>query len=165
MVGAHDNIRVIIPLIIRRRNGRPRILPPEDVLEQQARAQDPHILKALGRAWAWRRRLESGEVATAGELAKLEGVTERYVSRTMRLAYLSPEVLERMLVKREPPATTWYDLVKTASTPWSEQPAQVFGLAKVRLVRPPRRCGFPALSARRLPRTNCGQLSNRSEQR
>lgn len=127
MSNPNDTIRVVIPLAIRHRNGRPRILPLEEVAARQARAQDPHILKALGRAWAWRRKLESGEVATAGDLAKLEGVTERFVSRTMRLAYLSPEVLERMLVEREPPATTWNDLVKTASTPWSEQPAQVFG--------------------------------------
>ena len=121
-----DTIRVVIPLAIRRRNGRPRILPPEDVAARQARAQDPHILKALGRAWAWRRRLESGEVATAGDLAKLEGVTERFVSRTMRLAYLSPDVLERMLVGREPPAATWNDLVKAASTAWSKQTEQIF---------------------------------------
>jgi hypothetical protein len=127
MSNPSDTIRVVIPLAIRRRNGRPRVLPPEDVAARQARAQDPHILKALGRAWAWRRRLESGEVATAGDLANLEGVTERFVSRTMRLAYLSPEVLERMLVEREPPATTWNDLVKTASAAWTKQTEQIFG--------------------------------------
>jgi hypothetical protein len=127
MNNPNDTIRVVIPLAIRRRNGRPRILPPEDVAARRARAQDPHILKALGRAWAWRRRLESGEVATAGDLANLEGVTERFVSRTMRLAYLSPEVLERMLVEREPPATTWNDLVKTASAAWTKQTEQIFG--------------------------------------
>ena len=60
MNGSNDNIRVVIPLTIRRRNGRPKILPPESVADQQIRAQDPHILKALGRAWAWRRRMESG---------------------------------------------------------------------------------------------------------
>ncbi len=127
MSSPKDIIRVVIPLAIRRRNGRPRVMPPENVAARQARAQDPHILRALGRAWAWRRRLESGEVATAGDLAKLEGVTERFVSRTMRLAFLSPEVLERMLVGREPPAATWNDLVKAASTPWNKQTEQIFG--------------------------------------
>lgn len=127
MNGSNDNIRVVIPLIIRRRNGRPKILPPEHVADQQVRAQDPHILKALGRAWAWRRRLESGEVATAGDLAKMDGVTERFVSRTMRLSYLSPEVLERLVVRREPPAVTWNDLVKAASSAWSNQEEPIFG--------------------------------------
>jgi hypothetical protein len=32
----------------------------------------------------------------------MEGVTDRFVSRTMRLAYLSPEVLEQLLVERQP---------------------------------------------------------------
>lgn len=127
MNGSNDNIRIVIPLTIRQRNGRPKILPPSNVADQQVRAQDPHILKALGRAWAWRRRLESGELTTAGDLAKLEGVTERFVSRTVRLAYLSPEVLERLVVRREPPAVTWNDLVKAASSAWSNQEEPMFG--------------------------------------
>ena len=126
MTDSNDNIRVVIPLTIRRRNGRPKILPPSNVLEQQSPAQDPHILKALGRAWAWRRRLENGEVATAGDLAKSEGMTERFVSRTMRLAFLSPDTLDRLLLVRQPPAVSWYELVSLSSAPWAEQPIQVF---------------------------------------
>lgn len=124
---SNDNIRVVIPLTIRRRNGRPKILPPENVVAQHSRAQDPHILKALGRAWAWKRRLDSGEVTTAGDLAKLEGVTERFVSRTMRLAYLSPDALERLLLMRQSPAVSWYDLISVASAPWARQMPRVFG--------------------------------------
>jgi hypothetical protein len=102
-------------------------MPPENVAARQARAQDPHILRALGRAWAWRRRLESGEVATAGDLAKLEGVTERFVSRTMRLAYLAPDVLEQLLLMRQSPAVSGHDLVSVSSAPWRDQPARIFG--------------------------------------
>lgn len=126
MNSSNDNIRVVIPLTIRRRNGRPKILPPEEMADGEARAQDPHILKALGRAWAWKRRLESGEVATAGDLAKLEGVTERFVSRTMRLAFLSPIALERLLLIRQSPAVSWYDLVSATSAPWSDQSDRIF---------------------------------------
>ena len=129
MNGSNDNIRVVIPLTIRRRNGRPKILPPESVADQQVRAQDPHILKALGRAWAWKRRLEIGEVATASDLAALEGVTERFVSRTLRLAYLAPDTLERLLLMRQPPAVSWYELVSQSSKPWQMQPARIFQLA------------------------------------
>lgn len=114
-------IRVFVPLAIRRRNGRPKILPPENAFEQQTRAQAPHILKALGRAWAWRRKLEKGEMATVSDIAKSEKVTDRFVSRTMRLAYLSPEVLERLVVKREPPAVSWNDLVGSTYLPWAKQ--------------------------------------------
>lgn len=126
MTGSNDSIRVVIPLTIRRRNGRPKILPPENMADGEARAQDPHILKALGRAWAWRRRLESGEVATAGDLAKLEEVTERFVSRTVRLAYLSPEVLERLVTRRERPAISIMELIVTTYLPRARQPDRVF---------------------------------------
>jgi len=125
MNGSNDNIRIVIPLSIRRRNGRPKILPPEDVLEAQLRVQDPHILKALGRAWAWRRKLESGEFATVGDIAKSENVTDRFVSRTMRLAYLSPDVVEYLLVRRHLPSASWNDLVAATYQPWKFQPGCV----------------------------------------
>jgi len=121
MTKPDDTIRVVIPLTIRMRNGRPKILPPEGIHTLDARSQDPHILKALGRAWAWRRKLENGDVATAGELAKMEGVTERFVSRTMRLAFLSPEVLHHLLIAREPPGLAVNMLIDTSSLPWGTQ--------------------------------------------
>jgi hypothetical protein len=121
-----DNIRVVIPLAIRRRNGRPKILPPDNVKEFQSPAQDPHILKALGRAWAWRRRLETGEAATASDIAKAEKVTDRFVSRTMRLAYLSPDVLERLVIRREPPAISVLELIQATYLPWARQAERVF---------------------------------------
>ena len=126
MSNPNDIIRVVIPLAIRRRNGRPRILPPKDVAARQARAQDPHILKALGRAWAWRRRLETGEAATASDIAKAEKVTDRFVSRTMRLAYLSPDVLERLVIRREPPAISVLELIQATYLPWARQAERVF---------------------------------------
>ena len=43
-----DTIRVVIPLTIRKRNGRPKILPPENVEGMDSRAQDPHVLRAIG---------------------------------------------------------------------------------------------------------------------
>jgi hypothetical protein len=96
------------------------------VAARQARAQDPHILKALGRAWAWRRTLESGEAATVGDIAKAEKLTDRFVSRTMRLAYLAPEVLERLVVMRQPPAVSVNDLMGVTYVVWAEQMGSTF---------------------------------------
>lgn len=121
-----ETVRVLVPLSIRRRNGRPRILPPENALEAETRGQVPHILKALGRAWAWRRRLETGEAATASDIAKAEKVSDRFVSRTMRLAYLSPDVLERLVLRREPPAISLVELIDTTYLPWARQTMETF---------------------------------------
>ncbi len=130
MTKPDDTIRVVIPLTIRKRNGRPKILPPEGVQALEARSQDPHILKALGRAWAWRQKLESGEATTVHDIAKSEKVTDRFVSRTMRLAYLSPEVLERLLIGREPPAISVAALIDTTYLPWAGQAKAAFGSDK-----------------------------------
>ena len=126
MMQSSDTTRVFIPLTQRRRNGRPRTLPPEPGTHFQSRSQDPHILKAIGRAWAWRRRLESGEATTIYDIAEAEKVTDRFVSRMMRLAYLSPDVLERLLLTRDPPSVSMIDLIEAVNLPWSEQMEAVF---------------------------------------
>ena len=123
-----ETMRVLIPLTIRKRNGRPKILPPENagMADHEERAQDPHILRALGRAWAWRRMLESGKAATIDDIAATEKVTDRFVSRMLRLAYLSPDVLERLVVTRDPPSVSVIGLVEAVNLPWSEQMGRVF---------------------------------------
>ncbi len=92
MTRGNDTIRVLIPLKLRKKNGRPKIMPPADYSPSEDQAQDPHILRAIGRAWGWRRRMEAGEFATIQELAEAVGLAERHVSRQLRLAYLAPEV-------------------------------------------------------------------------
>ena len=125
-----DTIRVVIPLTIRKRNGRPKILPPENVDEMDCRTQDPHVLRAIGRAWAWRRKIDTGEFNTAQDLADAEGISDRFVSRLMRLSYLSPDVLHRLVTQRVPPAVSLNDLIAVTELPWAEQMKQVFGGGK-----------------------------------
>ncbi len=126
MTGTTETIRVVIPLTIRKRNGRPKILPPDDLNLRDGRAQDPHVLRAIARAWSWRRQLETGATFTIQDIANAEKVSDRFVSRMMRLAYLSPEVLERLVIRRVPPALSLNDLVAVAERPWAEQMEAVF---------------------------------------
>lgn len=121
-----DTISVFIPLAPKRRNGRPRILPPEPSTQFQTRTQDPHILRSLGRAWGWRRKLEGGMASTIQEIADAEKISDRFVSRTMRLAYLSPAVIDRLLFKADVPSISVKDLVIASYLPWAEQMARVF---------------------------------------
>lgn len=121
-----NTIRVVIPLTIRKRNGRPKILPPDDIGMAGGRAQDPHVLRAIARAWSWRRQLEAGAVSTIQDIATAEKVSDRFVSRMMRLAYLSPVVLEHLVIRRVPPALSLNDLAVVAGRPWTEQMAIVF---------------------------------------
>jgi hypothetical protein len=107
-----DTIRVLIPLKLRKKNGRPKIMPPADYSPSEDQAQDPHILRAIGRAWGWRRRMEAGEFATIQELAEAIG--------------LAPEVLKRLTCGREASAVSLYDLCFLAGGKWQEQAERAF---------------------------------------
>lgn len=126
MTDSTNTIRVVIPLTIRKRNGRPKILPPDEVILRDGRTQDPHVLRAIARAWSWRRQLETGAASTIQDIATAEKVSDRFVSRMMRLAYLSPEVLDHLVIRRVPPALSLNDLVTVADRPWAEQMERVF---------------------------------------
>lgn len=125
MSDAPSTIRVVIPLNVKHRNGRPRIVPPDD-LEAEPPAQEPHLLRAVARAWRWRRQLENGDMGTIQDIADAEKVSDRFVGRMMRLAYLSPLVLEKLLLYRKPCAVSIKDLAAAAELPWHDQVSKVF---------------------------------------
>jgi hypothetical protein len=121
-----STIRVVIPLKVKHRNGRPRIVPPTGLDAVDESKPDPRTLRAIARAWNWRRRLERGEAAALSDIAIAEKVTLPFVSRTIRLAYLSPTVLEQFLVHRRPCVLPLDKLAAAALAPWVEQLTMVF---------------------------------------
>ena len=60
------------------------------------------------------------------DIAKAEKVSTQFVGPIMRLAYLSPDVLERLLLWREAPSATLLQMVEATYLPWSEQMGWVF---------------------------------------
>ena len=71
--------------------------------------------------------MKAGECATIQELAEGIDVAERYVSRLLRLAYLSPEVSKRLTCGREASAVCLYDLCFLAGDAWGEQVGRAVG--------------------------------------
>lgn len=125
-MSAPTTMRVFIPLARRKRNGRPGIVPPADIVPDTG-GVDPHVLKAIAKAWSWRRKLERGDAATIQDIADAEDISDRYVGRMLRLAYLAHGVLERLLIGRIPPAVSIKDMVAAAELPWAGQELAVFG--------------------------------------
>ena len=114
--------------------------PPDDPQTQWA-TEDPAASNSCagrgsdaGRACAARHRPRLELAAAAGngrrfqiqDIATAEKVSDRFVSRMMRLAYLSPEVLDHLVIRRVPPALSLNDLVTVADRPWAEQMDMVF---------------------------------------
>lgn len=136
-MSAPASMTVFIPLTIRKRNGRPKIVPPAEMRPASDDGSvDPHVLRAIARAWSWRRKLETGQVSTILDVAQAEDVTDRYVSRMIRLAYLAPVVLEKLVLEGCQLAVSVKDLTAAAELPWPEQEAVVFGSSTSSASRP-----------------------------
>ncbi len=100
----------------------------EATREREARsdAQDTALMRALGLAHHWQRLLDSQRVASVMEIAEAEGVDASYVHRVMRLALLSPEVLDRLAgspdavlekLIRRPCPNSWIDQMRMLAPP------------------------------------------------
>lgn len=126
MTNEPETIRVFIPLTFRKRNGRPKILPPENVERLAERRQDPHVLRAIGRAWGWRRKLERGEVSTLADIAEAEGLSLTFVSRYIRLAYAAPDILLALVVDQRTNALPIDRMADNVRLSWKEQKTAFF---------------------------------------
>ena len=93
-----DVVRVRVPFAIRKRGGRKLVLVPggTDAGPDRPRV-DNAMIKALARAFRWRKLLETGVYGTIEELAAAEKINSSYVSRVLRLTLLAPEIVEAIL--------------------------------------------------------------------
>ena len=95
------------------------VLPCE---AQSGTRPDPILVRAVARARHWIDLLMQGEVANQRALAKRVGLDERYVSRLLPLAFLSPRLTEDILDGRVAPTLTLDLLVAAAaSSDWKQQ--------------------------------------------
>lgn len=114
-----DTVTIHVPFRIVKRGGRKGMVLPEGV--EQARNPDNTLVKALARAFRWKRMLESGEFATIADLAEHERIAAPYLTRTLRLAFLAPDLVEAILDGRQPSSLSLEKLRKPLQTGWLEQ--------------------------------------------
>ena len=58
---------------------------------------DQTLIKAVARAHDWFEQLTTGEAKSINAIAKAEGVTRSYVTRMIRLAFVPPDTVEKIL--------------------------------------------------------------------
>jgi hypothetical protein len=121
-------VTVRIPVRFRQRAGRKQILTPAgSVPWLPAPRVDHSLLKAVVRAHRWREMLETGEYASAAELAKAEKVNASYVSRILRLTLLAPDIIEAIAAGRQTSTLQLDDLLKPLPAVWARQHSEIFG--------------------------------------
>jgi len=92
---------VRLPLILRRQESRKNIVTPVGRLPKPARV-DVTLLKALARAFRWRKLLETGVYGTVEEIAAKEKINPSHISRALRLTLLAPDMVDAVLDGRQP---------------------------------------------------------------
>lgn len=114
-----DTMTIHVPFRVVKRGGRKEMVLPEGAA--QARKPDNTLVKALARAFRWKRMLESGEFASISELAEKEGIAFTYMARLMRLSLLSPKLVDAVMDGRQPANITLANLMDPFPADWKEQ--------------------------------------------
>jgi hypothetical protein len=122
VTAAAQMLTVRVPLAVRKpRGGRKLILTPGGMAPRGASAADTTLVKALARAFRWRRMLETGRFATIDELAAAEKINSSYVSRLLRLTLLAPDIVEAVLDGRQEDEVTLPRLLEGVAVVWGRQ--------------------------------------------
>lgn len=114
-----DTVTIHVPFRIVKRGGRKEMVLPEGASTQ--RRPDDALVKALARAFRWKRMLQSGDFATVAELAAREGIAVSYLTRVLRLTQLAPYLVEAILDGRQPRDLTLEALREAPPEDWAEQ--------------------------------------------
>ena len=128
MTGAAQMLTVRVPLAVRKlRGGRKLVLTPGSTMVRGASAADTTLVKALARAFRWRRQMETGRYGTINELAAAEKINSSYVSRLLRLTLLSPDIVEAILDGRQTEGMTLPGLTEPFPVEWASQRLNIEG--------------------------------------
>lgn len=114
-----ETMSLHVPFRIVKRGGRKEMQLPDDAVRQ--RSADKTLVKALARAFRWKRMLESGEFATIVELAEREGITPTYMTRVLRLTLLSPDTVEAILDGKQGPDVRLGRVLEQFPVEWMKQ--------------------------------------------
>ena len=124
------SVTVRVPLTIRRRGGRKMIISPDGAVMTAGGATpadiavtrgDPALVKALARAFRWKRMLEDGRHGSISELAAAEKLDRGYVGRILALTLLAPDIVEAILDGRQPDGVTLPVLMRGFPADWGVQ--------------------------------------------
>lgn len=114
-----DTVTLHLPFRIVKRGGRKEMQLPDGAT--QPRKTDNTLVKALARAFRWKRMLESGEFASISELAERERIAFTYMARLMRLSLLAPEIVDAIMDGRQPETVTLANMMDPFPLDWKEQ--------------------------------------------
>jgi hypothetical protein len=113
-----ETITVHIPLMFKKHGGRKLVVTPDGAEWAPRPRVDNAMVKALARAFRWRKMLDKGVYATLEELARAKRLAPSYVSGILRLTLLAPEIVEAILDGRQLAELQLDDLLEGFQLEW-----------------------------------------------
>ncbi len=117
-----DTVTLHVPFRIVKRGGKKEMQMPEGATHPPR--TDNTLVKALARAFRWKRMLESGAFATIAELAESEDIAPSYMTRILRLTLLAPCFVEAIPDGKQGPEVTLTRLLEPFPLEWIDQLSQ-----------------------------------------
>jgi site-specific DNA recombinase len=108
------------------------IVPPNSSAAMSPKQSKPALVKAVARAYGWYERILEGKALDQRSLARHSGLTERYVGKVLKCAFLAPDIVEAILDGRQPLDLNFEKLSKQIPLSWVEQ-RQRFGFRSLPL--------------------------------
>jgi DNA invertase Pin-like site-specific DNA recombinase len=133
LIASSDLISLTVEARRKRCGGDVRLIVSASVNVSPEHPKLP-LVKAVARARAWYEKVLQGQVSDMRSLAREAGLTERYVSKVFRCAFLAPDIVEAILAGRQPHDLNFDKLCQNVPLSWAEQREQL---------------GFSPLSTRR----------------
>jgi len=132
MTGSAQMLTIRVPLAARKRGGHKLVMTPGSTMSRGPSGADSTLVKALARAFRWRRMMEAGRFARLNELAAAEKINSSYVSRLLRLTLLAPAIVEAILDGRQPEGMTLPGLMEPLPVEWERQNPSLLTMAASR---------------------------------
>ena len=114
-----------VPFRVVKRGGRKEMHLPDGAAPP--RRIDNTLVKALARAFRWKRMLEFARVRHHRRLAEREGIAPSYMTRVLRLTLLAPDIVDAILDGTKGPEVTTARVMEPFPMDWRDQPDHFVG--------------------------------------
>lgn len=101
--GGEDGVVFHVPALLKRRGATSTLALPVAESDSVERQPNAALVNAVARGHLWAQQLITGEIRSLRALSELVGLSERYVSRIVRLGFLGPGRVRDILDGRQPP--------------------------------------------------------------
>jgi len=118
---SNDIYQVSIPAQLKRCGIETKLIVSGTTLTEAHERTVRAIQDALRKAMNWNQALVTGKVATMTELARAEGVTQRYIAHIIKLAFLTPDIMDAIIKGNIPVSLSLGTLKKVVPLDWKEQ--------------------------------------------